>query len=108
MSGQMEIHAHVKSENFKWFGRLIQQALDLKILRENMNWDKVIGLCDTDEPVIVMSYSVCESFPNQSLSGMSNNDGFYDLPYTKQWDICMKNLDSDVEITPESIGRYYI
>jgi len=112
MSAQMEIYAHIKKENFTWFSNLIKQALEKKILRQDMGWDDVISLCERDDvDLIVMSYSVCEGFPNVSLSGLPIDDEGYsdfdDMTHEQRWDLCVKNLNPGVEITPESIRCSY-
>jgi hypothetical protein len=107
MSAQMEIYAHVRRENFQWFTDLIKKGLEQQILREGMGWNDVIQICDlTDVDLMVMSYSVCEGFPNAGLVGL-DPDVFYDLLPNEQWDLCTENLDPGCEITLESIERTY-
>lgn len=84
--GQCELHAWVDGPNRAWLADVMQQGLDAGVFRSgfwyaatpdgpkdqwsSQGWEKVMELLRSraDEPV-VMSYSVCESFPNSTAAG---------------------------------------
>ncbi|HEY9371031.1 hypothetical protein [Streptomyces sp.] len=75
LDGQCEIHSYVEGKNRAWLADRIQDALDYEMLRPGMGWESPPEACHArgpgvipllrsrdDEPV-VLSYSVCDSFP---------------------------------------------
>jgi len=67
--GQCEIHGYVEGPDRTWLAEIIDEGLDLGILRQETQgygrgWEDVAQLLRrrSDLPV-VMSYSVCDSFP---------------------------------------------
>ncbi|MFD3594369.1 hypothetical protein ACFWU5_16720 [Nocardia sp. NPDC058640] len=62
---QCEVHGYVEGPDRAWLADLIAGARTDGVFRPDMGWEPVIELLLTrdDEPV-VMSYSVCDSFPN--------------------------------------------
>lgn len=127
--GQCEIHAWVDGPNRAWLADIIQAGLDTEVFRKGLwyesggekkwadqGWEGVITLLRArdDEPV-VMSYSVCDSFPNQSIGGWmdevpdgvdedDHSDAWYDLPPDERWDRSMLALRASargLEITPD-------
>lgn len=69
MHGTCEIHGWVEGPYRAWLAGIIQQGRDLGIYREGAGWEDVSALllARDDEPV-VMSYSVCDQFPNSYAS----------------------------------------
>jgi len=116
LHGQCEIHAYVSNKNKKWLANIIQQGLDIKLLRENSGWENTIKLLNNDDETdVVTSYSVCEQFPNREIahwfpkipmqtlkSEMNPNIQdeiqdqiemqWYNLPKDTQWDLAIKGL----------------
>lgn len=81
IEGQCEIHAYIEGPNRAWVADMIDRGLETGLYRKGMyvdnradgshgpwrsqGWENVLTLLRSrdDEPV-VMSYSVCDSFPN--------------------------------------------
>lgn len=80
MHGQCELHSYVEGPNRAWLADIIERGLKTGVFRDGMGWDTppnhphgkgagVIPLLRSrdDEPV-VMSYSVCDGFPNWEIT----------------------------------------
>jgi hypothetical protein len=75
--GQCEIHGYVEGINRAWLADLMQAGLDAGLYRRQhpaqpefgQGWEEVMVLLRArdDEPV-VMSYSVCDQFPNREVA----------------------------------------
>lgn len=75
LEGQCEIHAYVEGKNRTWLADLIEDGMAAGVLRDGMGWDappshphgKGPGvmpfLRERDDEPVVLSYSVCDSFP---------------------------------------------
>lgn len=105
-----------------------------KPVQRSFGWDTVIDLLrSSSKGAVVMSYSVCDSFPNSSVGDWmppwpegveqtwdaltkeqqrersQRSDDWYDLPYAKQWAISMKGLKDpsfryfNQPITPQNL-----
>lgn len=89
--GQCEIHAWVDGKNRAWLADLVQRGLDEKVYRagiwyvdrvsdgpaigqsdrkwSDQGWGEVIALLRSrDDGPVVMSYSVCDQFPNRDAA----------------------------------------
>lgn len=113
MHGQCEIHAYIEGANKKWAEDLIARGLTCGLYRKDQGWEGVqtLLLANDAEPV-VMSYSVCESFPNSStttwLPPIDNetdeyiHDAWYDLSEKEQWEMSMEQIrkDDSLELKP--------
>ena len=95
MHGQCEIHAYVEGPNRAWLSDILAEGRRHGILRTESGWEDVITLLRSrdDEPV-VMSYSVCEQFPNAQAAAFAYPDGedgepdydaWYDVPEDRRW-----------------------
>jgi hypothetical protein len=113
LHGQCEIHGYVEGPNRLWLANIIWRGLQSGLYRPEMGWDRVgaiLRLRD-DEPV-VMSYSVCQSFPNYDIAGWAKDDegdGFYELTKYEQWHLAMTNLraqDRGLELKPDNYEAY--
>lgn len=124
---QSEIHAWVAGEHRAWLAGVIEQAIELKIVRPEVphkpgepfstGWRELIAaLRRTDANPVVMSYSVTAQFPNYQLwNGDEDNpipedasersEAFYDHTLSKQWDLCMPAI-RDLQMTPENLCTY--
>ncbi len=77
IAGQAEVHGFCEGSDRAWLAGLIDEGLESGAFRRNTgyperneSWEHVTAFlrsCD-DEPV-VMSYSVCDSFPNRRAAG---------------------------------------
>ncbi len=124
IDGQCEIHGWVDGPNRKWLAGMMRAAVDAGVFRRGFlagpgpggervwseqGWDEVIALllARDDEPV-VMSYSVCEGFPNPTAAGVVSmeddpdeefedaREAFDLLPRSEQWAACMAELRTGV------------
>lgn len=78
--GQCELHGYVEGPNRAWLADLMQAGLDSGMYRRKhpgnpefgQGWEETIALLRIrdDEPV-VMSYSVCDQFPNHEVADWS-------------------------------------
>lgn len=99
---QCEIHGYVEGPDRAWLADLIATARSEGLFRAEMGWESVIELLTArnDEPV-VMSYSVCDSFPNRSAStwvpeeGDEDREGWFGLSAEEQWRTGMEWLHTD-------------
>jgi hypothetical protein len=138
IDGQCEIHGWVDGPNRGWLADKMQAAVDSGVFRQGFwfegraggkpvwsvqGWAEVIALLRgrDDEPV-VMSYSVCDGFPNPVVAGVApaiedDPDGEYEgareafseLPKPEQWAACMAELRTGVnglEFKPDNWGEF--
>jgi hypothetical protein len=117
---QCEIHGYVEGPNRAWFAGLIEEGLDTGLYREGQGWEDVQTCLHqrADEPV-VMSYSVCQSFPNpdvgdwmpawpdglprdwnalteyQQQERTARHDAWYELERSEQWDRGLAGLRAE-------------
>lgn len=90
LHAQCEIHARVEGEHRAWLAGIIEAGRAERVLRQQVGWEEVAAMLRRrdDEPV-VMSYSVCDQFPNRSASTWTSpsadGDEWYDLPNDEQW-----------------------
>jgi len=60
-----EIHGYIEGEHREWLADIIEVGREDRVLRPNQGWEDVMALLrKTDASPVVMSYSVCERFPN--------------------------------------------
>lgn len=104
---QCEVHGYVLGQNRKWLSDIMEKGVNEGTYRKNMGWESVIEMLRKreDEPV-VMSYSVCDQFPNRFVAEWEDDcdgDGWYDLPGDKQWELAYAKLVKGVglELKPE-------
>ncbi|BAD58876.1 hypothetical protein [Nocardia farcinica] len=98
---QCEVHGYVEGPDRAWLADLIEDARVDGVFRADMGWETVIELLRArdDEPV-VMSYSLCDPFPNpwsttwtpESVERADDEDdqgedreSWYQLPHAEQW-----------------------
>lgn len=134
LHGQCEMHGWVDGPNRAWLADLIEQGRALGFYRAEMGWEDVVALLRSrsDEPV-VMSYSVCDSFPNADASDWmpawptgkperwdalseeeqrvweERAEAWYDLPDDEQWERCLRwlrNHSSMLEIKPDGWSEF--
>lgn len=122
--GQCEIHGWVEGRDRAWLADLFEEGLSSSIFRrtfrdKSVGYDKVIEhLRSSTEFPVVMSYSVCDSFPNRMLAkeggweGDPADDSFYDESTDVQWGWCMKYLRDceakghGLQLRPSNFANY--
>lgn len=106
---QCEIHGYVEEGNRDWFASLIDEGRKTNILRADMGWEGVAGLCrNGNGGPVVMSYSVCDGFPDTDTYP-GDSETFYELSEEEQWERCLTNLrdNGNCEIKPEGWETAY-
>jgi hypothetical protein len=78
--GQCEIHGWIEGPDKSWVADLIAGGRKANLYRPDMGWESVETLLrDNDTEPVVMSYSVCDTFPSPSwiLEGEGADLGDY-------------------------------
>lgn len=89
---QCEIHCYAEGSDRAWLATLIARQREEGLLRSDMGWESVIELLTSrdDEPV-VLSYSVCDPFPNSVASTWEpseaddDHEAWSGLPAEERW-----------------------
>jgi hypothetical protein len=106
-----EIHGYVLGEHRDWIASIIEQGLRIGLYRPTQGWDEVIEfLRGESENPVVMSYSVCDWFPNPHIAGFERDEqddfpDYYNLPEREQWDKAFQGLvaqNNGIDLNPES------
>lgn len=117
--GQCEIHCWAKGENRKWLAGIIKDGMRIGLYREGLGWESVVEMLEASEAShVVLSYSVCEGFPNQSVANYVppvcgdeiDYDAWYDLDAKEQWRLGIEGLvssDRGLELTPDNWDDFY-
>ena len=118
--GQCEIHCWASGQNRKWLAGIVRQGVASCFYRSGMGWDSVIELLESDSAApVVLSYSVCDGFPNKYVSawtpptdedGEPDYDAWYDLPTSEQWRLAFDGLAASgggLELSPAGWTDYY-
>lgn len=66
--GYCEIHGWVEDDDREWLASVIDQGRRENVLRPDQGWEGVAEFLRTTSGPVVMSYSVCESFPNDGIA----------------------------------------
>ena len=111
--GQSEVYGYIERENRAWFAEWIERLLEMKFLRPLHGWEEITEFFkESDDGPVVMSYSVCRSFPNCVITGFVAEDdteyvGLEDYeatPPDECWELGMKAIrdadDARLEIKP--------
>lgn len=112
LHGQCEIHCYVEGPNREWLAGIIDEGIASGLLRKRGGWLDVhsLLLSASDGPV-VMSFSVTEGFPNESLAEEAGwdsggvEDAFYELSDEQQWHYAITALRAQgggLEMRPEN------
>lgn len=111
INGLCELHGYIEGHNRKWIASIIKQGLNSSMYRKGMGWDKLIDMLESNDHMpVVMSYSVCEGFPNMHVAGYENEDEWYGLSEHDQWKYSMTELRKNskwLEIKPDNFDNYY-
>ena len=112
--GQCEIHCYVEGKNRNWLAKIIQQGLRSRIYRPKQGWEETVNLLrNTDKEPVVLSYSVCDQFPNPDVANFSSendNEDWYGLSFEKQWELALLGLrksKNGLEISPQHWNQFY-
>lgn len=109
-----EIHGYFAGEHRSWVADIIEQGRKIGLYRANMGWEGLVEFLRSNSTnPVVMSYSVCDGFPNPYVAGVETNDEeetqeeieWYDLPFEEQFDRAFKGLvasNSQVDIHPDT------
>jgi hypothetical protein len=105
--GQCECHGYVEGPNRAWLAGVIDEGLLTRALRYETQgygkgWEDVARLLRVrDDCPVVMSYSVCDSFPPRPEDA---DDDWYDLPLEDRWGMAMADVRSinGLEMKPEN------
>lgn len=106
--GQCEVHCWVDGKNRQWLAEIAESGLVSGFYRPDQNWQAVIDhLKSNSENPVVLSYSVCEQFPNSGVAGWTDDnagDDWYRLPDEQKWELAftaLKAKDEGLELSPE-------
>lgn len=109
--GQCEIHGWVNGPDRAWLASIVEQGIRDEIMRPDIGqppheWPDVVAMLrQSDRDEVVMSYSVCDQFPNATVAGYGNPDDFYELDESEQWARSMAGLrargSDDLELKPD-------
>lgn len=122
--GQCEIHCYCEGIDRAWLAGIIDEGLDSGTLRHlSRYWPDLAGkewediarfLRDRDDEPVVLSYSVCDSFPNEYTAHWEapddNEDAWYDLPFAERWDLSMRGLRESgggLRLDPADWGTFH-
>lgn len=118
--GQCEIHCWVAGGHRNWLAGIIRNGREVGILREDQGWEGVIEFLESDmSENVVLSYSVCESFPDISLlpprhpiskldeNGEEKYDRWEALGRDEQWDLCFRQLSRGKQLRPKGWDTFY-
>jgi len=149
--GRCEIHCFVDGGDRAWFAEVIQKGLDYGLFRQkwkypgnapdgegtwyDQGWESVQELLrETDDGPVVLSYSVCDSFPNAEAANWTpplgqipdgytidewddldederkdlSRDLWYELPSDEQWDLAIEGLRTRrpwLQISPDTLDE---
>jgi hypothetical protein len=100
--GCCESHGWIPAENAEWLAEVIDRGRESNVFRAGQGWEDVADLAREVQSgmpgPIVMSYSVCESFPNAWVADWQPPEGaedhaWYDLPKAEQWELGVRGLE---------------
>ena len=86
--GQCEIHCWIPGRDRAWIAGIIESGLKDNLFRGDSGWEDVIKLLTSNQKTpVVLSYGVCDGFPNTNGLHLSERqqENFYNLPIEIQW-----------------------
>jgi len=117
-----EIWTWFKGENRNWIADIIEEGLNCHFFRKDDLWENVVEFLRSDSKNdVVLSYSVCDQFPNHYIANINQeiehklqkeikededrdsdeedwdddiavSNYYYDMTTDEQWDMAFKNL----------------
>jgi hypothetical protein len=120
--GLCESHIYVEAENAEWMADLIAKAREDEVFRAGQGWEDVIALAQevaaSGEGPIVLSYSVCEGFPNAEVANWTPADesdegwdAWYALSADERWDMgvrALREADWPFAMGPDRQGQGFL
>ena len=107
--GQCEVHAYIEGVNRDWIASIIEQGQDINVYRDE-GWEPTINMLRSDDTSpVVLSYSVCDHFPNQLVANRDDEVAWYGLTSHEQWELSMNELreqNNGLEIRPDYWDNY--
>lgn len=105
LHAQCEIHGWVVPEDRAWLADVIEGARRNGLYRAGMGWEDVVPFLRSSETEpVVLSYSVCESFPGRHVTDVSD-DAWENLPREEQWAVAWAALKArnDLRICKDGV-----
>jgi hypothetical protein len=134
LHAQCEIHGFIEGPNRKWFADIIREGRSTGLYRTDQGWEAVINALEVrDTEPMVMSYSVCDGFPNSDVGDWlppwpegvehrwsaltpeqqrereARSEAWYELPRDEQWERSLKNIRTSrkwLELKPDHWADY--
>ena len=108
--GQCEIHTYIEGANRDWVASIIENGLDTNIYHRDVGWEPTATMLKSDnQHPVVLSYSVCEIFPDQYVAHYEDEDAWYALTEHERWELNMAELRKNatwLEIRPDCWKDY--
>lgn len=118
--GQCEVHCWVSGEHRAWLASIIERGRAVGLYRKECGWEAVVEMLRAhDDQPVVLSYSVCESFPNSNdveppegtdPEKAENGDWFYDLTKDETWAIAfpaLRDKGQGLQLSPDNWNDFY-
>ena len=86
IDGTCELHGWFSPYSYRWLHKTINEGIELGFFRDK-RWHDVAALIETTNSLMVMSYSVCDTFAAGAL-----------------WDEAVNSLDPNLEIREENLS----
>lgn len=106
LHAQCEVHGWIAAEDRAWLASVIEAGRASGLYRAGVGWEHIVKFLRAcpDEPV-VLSYSVCDSFPNPDAADAKDRDAWYELPRAERWATAWAKLRErdDLRIKPEGV-----
>lgn len=129
--GWCESHCWVDGPDRVWLTGIITRGLETGLYRKSAGWEAIVaGLLERDDEPVVMSYSVCDPFPDENVGDWmppwpegvprhwdaltedqqrerdERHQAWYDVPADEQWRISFAGLQDRpwLQLTPESLA----
>lgn len=94
LHAQCEIHAWFEGDMREWIAEVIQGGRDTGLFRKDQGWEEVQEfLRQRDNEPVVLSYSVCDGFPNYEL--------------IRDWHLDGAPEDEDIDAEEISSDKWY-
>jgi hypothetical protein len=108
--GQCEMHCWIPGKDRIFIADIIDAGLKDFIFRDDQGWDDVTKLLRSgNKNPIVMSYSVCDQFPNMDIAEYYNADRWYALRHETQWHKAFAKIKNNagLKICRETWSSFY-
>lgn len=106
LHAQCEVHGWIAAEDRAWLAGVIEDGRASGLYRAGVGWEQIVEFlrARSDEPV-VLSYSVCDGFPNPGVADAEDSDAWYELPREERWATAWAKLRGrdDLRIKPDGV-----